>query len=46
MKTKEQRAGFLGMLSGKLGLNLFGNMLSGKCMIKMGDRVPRAGQDF
>ena len=46
MKTKEQRAGSLGMLLGKLGLNLLGNMRSGKCIIKMGDGVPRAGQDF
>ena len=30
MKKKEQKGGFLGMLSGTLGTSLSGNMLTGK----------------
>ena len=29
-KTKEQKAGFLGMLLGTLGTSLLGNLLTGK----------------
>ena len=33
-KTKEQKGGFLGMLSGTLGASLLGNMLTGKRILR------------
>ena len=33
-ETKEQKRGFLGMLLGALGANLWGNMLTGKEMLR------------
>ena len=43
-ETKEQRAGFLGMLLGTLGASLLGNLLhGGKGIIRAGDGIVRAG---
>ena len=33
-ETKEQKGGFLGMLSGTLGASLLGNMLTGKRILR------------
>ena len=35
-ETKEQKAGFLGMLLGTLGASLLGNMLAGKGIVRAG----------
>ena len=35
-ETKEQRAGFLGMLLGTLGASLLGNTLAGKRIVRAG----------
>ena len=44
-ETKEQRAGFLGMLLGTLGASLLGNLLSiGKGIMRAGDGIVRAGE--
>ena len=44
-ETKEQRAGFLGMLLGTLGASLLGNLLSiGKGIMTAGDGIVRAGE--
>ena len=37
-ETKEQKRGFLSMLLGTLGAGLFGNLLSGKGMLRTGYR--------
>ena len=43
-ETKEQRGGFLGMLSGTLGASLLGNLLTGgKGIMRAGDGIVRAG---
>ena len=43
-ETKEQRGGFLGILSGTLGASLLGNLLTGgKGIMKAGDGIVRAG---
>ena len=44
-ETKEQKVGFLSMLLGTLGVNLLGNLLSGKGMIAktQGRRIVRGG---
>ena len=42
-ETKEQKGGFLGMLLGKLGASLLGNMLTGKGILKAGFGVSRTG---
>ena len=44
-ETKEQRAGFLGMLLGTLGDILLGNLLTGgKGIMRAGDGIVRAGE--
>ena len=43
-ETKEQRGGFLSMLLGTLGASLLGNLLTGKGMMKAGERIVRAGE--
>ena len=45
-KTKEQKAGFLGMLLGTLGTSLLGNLLTGKWTIatNQGQSVTRASE--
>ena len=51
-EAKEQKGGFLGMLLGTLGANLFGNLLTGKDIITAGEGcqtgpcMTGAGQDF
>ena len=35
-ETKEQKRGFLSMLSGTLGASLFGNLLTGKRIVRAG----------
>ena len=35
-ETKEQKRGFLSMLSGTLGASLFGNLLTGKRIVRTG----------
>ena len=42
-ETKEQRGGFLIMLLGTLGASLLGNLLTGKGIMRAGDRIVRAG---
>ena len=42
-EAKEQKGGFLSMLLGTLGASLLGNMLAGKEMNKVGQRIFRAG---
>ena len=44
-ETKEQRGGFLSMLLDTLGASLLGNLLTGgKCMMRAGDEIVRAGE--
>ena len=43
-QTKEQKRGFLSMLLGTLGASLFGNLLSGKGMLRAGEGMLRAGE--
>ena len=42
-EAKEQRGGFLSMLLGTLGASLFGDILSGKGVIRAGQGTIRAG---
>ena len=43
-ETKEQRGGFLSMLSGTLGASLLGNLLTGgKGIMRPGDGIVRSG---
>ena len=42
-ETKEQRGGFLRMLLGTLGASLFGNLLTGKGIMRAGDGIVHAG---
>ena len=42
-EAKGQKAGFLNMLLGTLGASLLGNMLAGKEINKVGERITRAG---
>ena len=42
-ETKEQKGGFLSMLSGTLGTSLLGNLLSGKATVRLGEGIVRAG---
>ena len=42
-EAKEQRGGFLSLLLGTLGASLFGNILSGKGVIRAGEGTIRAG---
>ena len=39
-ETKEQKGGFLNMLSGTLGASLLGNLLSGKGIARAGSGNP------
>ena len=43
-ETKEQRGGFLSMLLGTLGASLLGNLLTGKGMMRAGERIVRPGE--
>ena len=43
-EIKEQREGFLSMLLGNLGASLLGNLLTGKGIMRAGDRIVRAGE--
>ena len=45
-KAKEQKGGFLGMLSCALGASLLGNVLTGKKVMRAGESTIRAGQNF
>ena len=45
-EPKEQRGGVLGMLLGTLSSSLLGHMLAGKGVIRVGDILHRAGQNF
>ena len=45
-EAKEQKDGFLPMLLGTLAAGILRNALSGKGVIKAGERVIRAGQNF
>ena len=45
IEAKKQKGGFLGILAAALGASLFGSMLSGKKVIRVGDRVTRAGKE-
>ena len=42
-ETKEQREGFLSRLLGTLGASLLGDLLTGKGIMRAGDRIVRAG---
>ena len=42
-ETKEQKGGFLSMLSDTLGASLLGNLLSGKATVRLGEGIVRAG---
>ena len=44
-EAKEQKGGFLGILAATLGASLFGSMLLDKKVIRVGDRVIRAGKE-
>ena len=39
MNQKKNKRGFLGMLLGKIGASLLGNLLAGKCTIRAGERT-------
>ena len=43
-ETKEQRGGFLSMLLGNLGASLLGNLLTGKGIMRAGDRIVLVGE--
>ena len=45
-KAKWQRLGFLGMLLSILGASLLGNALTGREVIRAGERTIRAGTNF
>ena len=45
-ETKEQRGEFLGMSFDTLGANVLGSMLAGKGVIRAGNGIHGAGQDF
>ena len=45
-EAKEQKGGFLGMLSGTLVASLLGNLLTGKGTIRASEGTIRAGRDF
>ena len=44
-EAKEQKRGFLAMLSGTLGVSLLRNLLTDKGTIRVGDRTIRAGEN-
>ena len=43
-ETKKQREGFLSMLLRTLGASLLGTLLTGKGMMRAGERIVRAGE--
>ena len=45
-EVKEQRGGFLPILSGKLANSILGNTLTRKVVTKTGEGTIRAGQGF
>ena len=45
-EAKKQKGGFLCILLDLLGLSLLGNLLTSKGVIRAGERMIRAGQDF
>ena len=45
-EAKKQKGGFLRILLDLLGLSLLGNLLTSKGVIRAGERMIRAGQDF
>ena len=45
-ETKEQKGGFLPMLLGTLAANILGSALTGKRVIRVGEGVIRAGENF
>ena len=45
-EAKEQKGGFLLMLSGTLAARILENALTGKGIIRAGEAVIRAGQNF
>ena len=45
-ETKEQKGRFLLILLGTLATSILGNVLTRKGVIRVGERVTRAGQNF
>ena len=45
-EAKEQKGGFLSLLSGTLATSVLGNALAGKGVIRTGEGVIRTGQNF
>ena len=45
-ETKEQKGGFILMLLGTLAASILGNALTGKGVIRVGEGVIRADQNF
>ena len=45
-EVKKQKGGFLGMLLGKLGASLLGNMMTGRGVNRAGDGIIRAGYGY
>ena len=45
-QVNEQNGGYLGILAGKVGANLLGNMLADKRVILASEGTNRAGQNF
>ena len=45
-EAKKQKGGFLRILLDLLGVSLLGNLLTSKGVIRAGERMIRAGQDF
>ena len=45
-EVKEQKGGFLSMLSGTLGASFLGNMLAGKGINRVAEGIIRAGYEF
>ena len=45
-EAKEQKGGFLPILLGTLAASVLGNMLTGRGVIKAGERTIRAGKNF
>ena len=42
-ETKEQKGGFISVFLGTLGACLFGNLLTGKGIVRAGEGIVRAG---
>ena len=45
-EVKEQKRGFLGMLTNTLGASLLGDILAGKSVLRAGKKTNRAGWNF